>query len=504
MKKSPQMKRVAASTLMPTLLATVLTGCASLPSMQTARPTAPEPLPAFAPKAWQAPLPIGFQTPMPHGGKPIALGQWWARFNDPTLVELIDKAQALSPSVAAAKSRIAGADAARVAASSKLSPSAAVQASGQRSNASGPASTVLQVGAQASWEIDVFGKNQAALDAELAGLQGAQAAWHEARVSVAAEVARAYLGLRLCEQQTKLLALDIASRVETQRLIVLTTSAGLVAPANLGLGEASVAEGQSRLNSQTLMCNGLATALGGLTGVQASDLRTKPHLVTGSIGSSDIKNEVLSLTVPGIDVPQLPADLLRQRPDVYRAERELLSSAAQISQADAAQKPTVSIGGILGSSRISGGGFTQSGPSWTLGPVSITMPLLASKSLAAAASAARAAHEANEVNYKSVVRQAVREVDDSLATLASTAERTRLNATAAQGYRAYFTATKARHKAGLASLVELEDARRILLSADTSVLAVEQERVGAWINLYRAAGGGWSVDAPVPAPTASK
>ncbi len=471
-------------------LAAVLVGCAAPASLQTPRPSPPAALAGFAPPAWLAPL--------PHGGSKADLSQWWAQFNDPLLVELIDKTQALSPNLAAARARIASADAARVTALSRLSPSAGLQASALRSASGGNSSTLLQAGAQASWEVDIFGKNQAGLDAEAATLQGAQAAWHEARVSLSAEVARTYLGLRLCEKQAQLLALDVNSRAETQRLTGLTASAGLVAPATLALGEASVAEGQSRLNSQHLSCGGLASALTALSGVPAANLMKKVPLVTESIDSTAIKKEVTLVNVPGIQVSRLPADLLRQRPDVYRAERELLASAAQISQADAAQRPTVSIGGTFGASRLSSGGFTQSGPAWSLGPVSITMPLLASKSLAAALSAARSNHDSNEVNYRAVVRQAAREVDDSMATLESVAQRARLNAVAANGYRAFFTATQARHKAGLASLVELEDARRTLLNADNSVLALEQERVGAWINLYRAAGGGWVVDAPIP------
>ena len=93
--------------------------------------------------------------------------------------------------------------------------------------------------------------------------------------------------------------------------------------------------------------------------------------------------------------------------------------------------------------------------------------------------------------YRAQVRKAVSEVEQALLQLASTAARSADADQAAAGYRRSFTATEARWRAGLASLVELEDARRTSLAAQTALVSLQQERMNAWIALYRAVGGGW-------------
>jgi outer membrane protein TolC len=96
------------------------------------------------------------------------------------------------------------------------------------------------------------------------------------------------------------------------------------------------------------------------------------------------------------------------------------------------------------------------------------------------------------VQYAGRVRQAVREVEEALVLLESARERSADAVTAVEGYRASFAATEARYRSGLASLIELEDQRRVALAAETALVALQRERVAAWIALYRAVGGGWA------------
>lgn len=112
--------------------------------------------------------------------------------------------------------------------------------------------------------------------------------------------------------------------------------------------------------------------------------------------------------------------------------------------------------------------------------------------------AARARYDEAVQLYRAQVRQAVSEVEQALARLDSTAQRSADARRAADGYRRSFEATQARWSAGMASLVELEDARRTQLASETALVALEQERMAAWIALYRAAGGGWTEAAPSP------
>ena len=112
--------------------------------------------------------------------------------------------------------------------------------------------------------------------------------------------------------------------------------------------------------------------------------------------------------------------------------------------------------------------------------------------VSALADAARAQYAAAEAAYRGKVRNAVREVEEAMVRLASVAERMKDTLAAAAGYRESLEGARTRQRAGLASLIELEEARRLDIGARSAVTALAHERVQAWIALYRAVGGGWS------------
>ena len=192
-------------------------------------------------------------------------------------------------------------------------------------------------------------------------------------------------------------------------------------------------------------------------------------------------------------ISTLPAEVVAQRPDVFQAEREVAASSSDVTSADALRMPRLSLSGSIGAAQISSGGFTSEGATWSIGPLAITLPLYDGGARVANVQAAQARYEAAVIQYRSKARQAVAEVEIALLNLQSTASRRGDSQAAAEGYRASFNATQARYKSGLASLVELEDARRTLLAAETTLVNLQRERMAAWIALYRAAGGGWTV-----------
>ncbi|PWF55468.1 TolC family protein, partial [Massilia glaciei] len=197
---------------------------------------------ASAPPASVAPLlPAQWQAPLPHDGKLGDLSQWWRGQGDPLLAQLIEAAQRVNPTLASAQSRIAQSRAERVAASAALLPSLDAASSVNRASQQSalPGGTTSQAALQSSWELDLFGGRRAARTAAQARLAGAEAGWHEARVSVAAEVANQYYGLRACEQLLIVARQDAASRADTARLTELTAKAGFQAPATAALARAS-------------------------------------------------------------------------------------------------------------------------------------------------------------------------------------------------------------------------------------------------------------------------
>ncbi len=467
----------ASAALTVGVLAAVLSvsGCASfrLPTVTTAA--------IAAPAAWQAPA--------PHQGSATDLTQWWSQFNDPLLPRLIAAAQEASPSVSAAKSRIEQSRAARVVAGAALGPSLTAQGNAVRS-AEGAASPVtsLTAGLNAGWEIDVFGGAAAGRDAAQARLSGSEMLWHDARVSVAAEVATQYTFLRACEATAAQVQLDASSRSETARLTDLTAKAGFSAPAQAALSRASAAQGNSQLTQQRALCDGLVKGLVFLTGADEAALRTQLNTARGVMAQP-----------AQISIPSVPAALLRQRPDLGNAERELLAASSDIRQAQAAKLPRIALNGSIGAARVSSsgpaGGFANSDSTWSLGPLSVSLPLFDGGSRTAQVSAAQARHTDATLQYNAKLRAAVREVEDALITLKSTADRNGDALVATEGFAASLRATDARYKGGLATLFELEDARRSAVQAQTALIDLQRERVTAWITLYRALGGGWSADA---------
>lgn len=434
------------------------------------------------PETVAAPAPPQWYAPLPHNGSLTDLTRWWQQFNDPLLMELIGRAQDASPTVSAAASRIGQARATRVAARAALLPTLDAQASATRGNQP-PAglATTVQGGVQTAWEIDVFGGNRDAARAAQARLDGAQAGWHEARVSVAAETANSYVTLRTCERQLIVAGNDAKSRAETARLTNLSTEAGFTAPATAALARASAAEASARATQQKAVCDVEVKALVALSGMPEPQLR-------GKLAARWEEPAQFAL----IALDPIPAHLLAQRPDVYLAEREVAAASAEVGSARADRFPRVSLSGSIAAGKLRAGGVTTDLETWSLGPLAVTLPLFDGGRRAANVDAAEARYQDAVSQYAGRVRQAVREVEEALVLLESARERSEDARVAVEGYRASFAATEARYRSGLASLIELEDQRRAALAAETALVSLQRERVAAWIALYRAVGGGWS------------
>jgi outer membrane protein, multidrug efflux system len=434
---------------------------------------------------WYSPLPEMAKTDLPHQGSAKELANWWQSLGDPLLVELINSAQTASPSVSAATARIQQARSATVntsaASAPNLSYSDGLSRGGSQLNM--PVATSAQAGLQASWEIDLWGGNRAAQNAAQARLAGSQAGWHEARVSVAAEVASTYLNFRTCEQLVSVAKDDVTSRTETSRLTGLLAKAGFAPPADAALARASNAQSQSMLTMQRTHCDMQVKALVALTTLSESELKTKLNVAGVFIADSAINN---------IAIPRLPAELLAQRPDVFAAQQDVAAASGDVGSAQAAKYPRLALNGSLGLAALRSGGINTDGATWSIGPISFTLPIFDGGQRATAVDLANANYEAAVVSYRAKVRAAVKEVEEALLSMQSAADRLQDAAIATEGYSTAFAASEARFKSGLGSLSDLEDTRRTALAAKTALLNLERERSAAWVALYRALGGGWS------------
>lgn len=466
-------RRLRIAPLCATLATAMLGACAGLPPAGEDASPAPTGVPA----QWQ--------TLPPHGGRLSELSRWWQQFDDPLLAQLVDTAQAVSPTLAAARTRIAQARATHVAAGAALGPTldATASASRGRQDLTAPLGSATAAGLQAAWEIDLFGSRAAGLSAASARLTGAEAAWHEARVSLGAEVAGTYVGLRACEAQLAQTRLDAHSRAETARLTELAAKAGFQTPATAALARASAAQGSSLLTQQQAQCDLLVKSLVALTGLAEPALRNQ------------LAARTARLPQPAqMAITHVPADMLTQRPDVFSAAREVVAASADLDQSQAQRYPRITLNGQITAARFSSAAGTLDGTVWSFGPVTVTLPLFDGGTRRANVEAARAREAEARVNYAARIRVAIREVEDALIALQSTAARGNDAQVATEGFAASYRATESRFRAGLASLFELEDARRSAVQAQGALIELQRERVAAWISLYRALGGGWTAD----------
>ncbi len=462
--------------------ALLLTGCGLKGGwLTTVGPDYQAPSPPTAPQ-WNAPQPT-----LAHQGELTELTNWWKKFNDPTLSQLLAAAQNESASIAKAKAHIEEARASLVGSESVFLPSLDSQISSSRSSFSfGQAPFIRnqhQISIQSSWEVDLFGGLARQQEANLSKLASRTAAWHDARVAVAAELANAYLAYRYCETQVQLHKTDTESRLATAKLLAVAMKAGLRNATDQALASASAAEGNNVMLQRQTQCERSLKGLVAMTGLEEIKLR---QLV------ARFPDHVAKLpSPPPFPINAVPAIMLLQRPDVAVAERDMAEASAKIGVEQAQRYPKLSLSGNITPvlQNINGAALSLA-ETWSYGPT-LSLPLFDAGKRAANVDAAKANYTAATSQFRATVRTAVNEVEDALVRLASVEQRLPQANSAASGYKASFQATQKLFDSGLGNLLDVEVARRSLVSADLAVKELEQEKVSAWIALYRAIGGGW-------------
>jgi outer membrane protein, multidrug efflux system len=445
-----------------------------------------------APPQWQATLPRdGAADALPHGGDAAALADWWQRFDDPLLPELVRDAQVNNPTLAQALARLAEARAGVRSSSAQRWPSVNASAQAQRGSSASSnfsASTQGSVGIDAQWEVDLFGATRAQIAAAQARSEQAALGWHSARVSLAADVAGTYVSYRACEAQQQVQDQDASSQTQTAELTREKVRVGFEAPANGALADGAAAESGNRAIAQRAECEVLVKSLVVLTGQAEPALRTRLQ-----------SKNTAKLPQPGaFAVGVLPAQLLQQRPDIAAAERALVAAAADVGVAEAAHYPRLTFSGNLGRSLLRVGGNNSDGTSWGFGP-SLVLPVFDGGARRANEDAARARYDEARASLDGQLRKAVSEVEEALLRLDAATRREGQAQRAAQGFLDYFAAQEQRWRIGAGSLIDREEARRTALNAQNALINVQRERVAAWITLYRSLGGGWNpTDATPP------
>lgn len=406
---------------------------------------------------------------------------WWAELDDPSLDRLVADALETSPTLEAALARLRQASLALTQADAKSKPVVDAGAANRQTIESGDANrTQSWLSMDASWEIDLFGAVRRGQEGAVARAAVQRASLADARISLSADVTLAYLDFRECQSQVMLSEQDIASRTATEQLTAASVREGFMPPYQAIRSAASVAEAKTQLSATRARCELLENLLTRQTGV------VRPLLA-----------KLLAERPTGLDrlpVPKhfgisIPANALTHRPDLRAAERRLAAASADIGLAEADRYPRLTLNGTFGYTLSTGEsrGVLSLG-SWSFGP-SLSIPVFDAGRRTAAVEIARARYDEALAGFRSATRIAVQEVEDALTRYAAAHERAENAQASARLYKQFFDVVEMRYREGASNLLELEDARRAMLTAEKTLLGVRLERLQAWVALHRATGG---------------
>lgn len=421
----------------------------------------------------------------------VLLARWWHGFGDPVLDRLVADALAANLDLAQARARLREARARRGVAGAALMPSVDASLSGSRSRSSGQSGSgstreLYSAGFDASWELDVFGGLRRSVEAAQADLEASVESLSDTRVSLAAEVALNYIDLRTAEQRLAIAEESIASRGENHQIIRWRQQAGLVS-------ELDLAQATTDLESTRAVLPPLRTAVTEAKNRLAVLLGRNP----GELESLVHADRPIPLAAAEI-VAAIPADTLRQRPDVRVAERRLAAQTARLGEAEAARYPSFRLSGSLGLEALELDALADRGANTHSLFGGITAPVFNAGRIAANIEIQDALVEQARLAYRAAVLAALEEVENALTAVANTDARRAKLAEAAAAARTTLAIAEYRYASGLADFLSVLDAQRTQLSLDEQLAGSTGELARAQIRLYKALGGGWSTE-PLPA-----
>jgi outer membrane protein, multidrug efflux system len=434
------------------------------------------------------------------------LSQWWRRLHDPLLAELVDEALWQSLDLRKAQARLRESRARRAVAGAGRYPTLGATASASRTGTiasagqsgaggitGGAGNSAMLTGNQfsagfdASWELDVFGGVRRGVEAAVADEQSTEASLQDARVSLVAEVARSYVEVRSLQIRLSIARTNLASQTETLGLTDYRARAGIVSTQDAEQARANREQTAAQIPSLETSLAEAEHRLDLLVGQPPGTLHAR-------LAGGGPLPEVPAQIAVGI-----PADTLRQRPDVRAAERKLAAETARVGVAEAARYPSFKL-----SASVTLDAMVQGATGNTVGLFysllgGITAPLFQGGKLRAQVRAQDAVREQAQVAYEQAVLTALQDVENALSALARNRERAAALTKAAEAARNAAVLARQRYGAGVIDFQSVLDTERTVLTVEDNLASTRADEVYALIKLYKALGGGWSPQAPRPA-----
>ena len=396
---------------------------------------------------------------------------WWTLFNDAELNRLMAQMEQGNLNVQLMAAKVRQAQAALASAQSSSFPSVSVGAAASRAKASGGSATsAVSVTTPVSWELDVWGRLDALATAAKAGLQASREDLALARLSAQASLVQTYVAIRNAEQQQQVLGQAQSAYERALQLTRYRYDAGVVSAADVAQAQLQPSSTQAQLievNSSRLQ---LLNALAVLLGQPPGELQLAAAQVLPAV---PVLPEVV------------PSALLQRRPDVRAAQQRVLSAQASAGAAQAAFFPTFSFAANAGySSQNLSSLFSASNLLWSMGP-SMALNLFDGGLRKAAQADALAALDAAGIAYKQTVLQSLQEVQDNLVAAYQLQLQEQAQSQAVQAAKLNLAINEAQYAAGTVSYLNVVTAQTAALSAERSLLEIQNRRVLAVTQLMK-------------------
>ncbi len=369
-------------------------------------------------------------------------------------------------------------------AAAALWPNVGSSASAQRGVAGGHSTgNAFRAGLDASWELDIFGANRSALAASEASAAAGAASLGEVQVSIAAEVALAYITLRNGQVRLAIANDNLASQLETLQITQWRLQAGLVSSLDAEQAAATAEQTRAQVPALHTAIEQSSHALAVLTGQPPAALSA----VLAAPGPVPQAADALTLAIP--------AETLRQRPDVRAAEYQVSAALARVSGAEAARAPNFQLGGSLGLAASTLGALASRASVVGALLASVSMPVFDAGALRAQVRAQQAALDQAYAAYDATVLAALQEVEDALIALRADRERLAYLQRAAEAASNAALMARQRYGSGLIDFQTVLDTQRTQLNTQDSVAGANADLSADHVRLYKALGGGWRPDA---------
>ncbi len=479
------MKREAARSV---CLAVVVTSC--LLGTSGCKTVGPDynPPQAATPTKWTSELEGGLTG---NAAETNVLERWWTVFNDPVLSDLVERARTGNLALRQAEARVQEARAQRGMAKADLFPTVGANASANRTKSSkeagnGQTTDFYATSLDASWELDIFGGKRRSLESATATWQASEESLRDVLVSLLAEVALNYVEVRSYQELLSITESNVLTRADTYDIARWRREAGLTT--QLDEDQARQSLEQVRAQVPTLR-----------TSLAQAKYRLAVLLGQPPGALHDLLAEEQPVPSTPVEVAVgVPTDLLRRRPDVRTAERQLAAQTAQIGVAKAQLYPNFSLTGTLGLESLEYANLYSASARAAQGLAKAAWTIFDGGSIRQNIKLQTAKQEEALSYYENTVLNALKDVESALVAYANEQTRRDSLAEAMKAGRSAFGLARFQYNSGLVSFQTVLDTQQSLLSTQDQ-LAVSQAKVTSnLIGLYKALGGGWTPSNAVP------